>query len=152
MPASTGTYNAWGPYARDMLKGLITPETASRYKALLTTSSFSPNLDTDQYLAAAQANEVYEGDWPQGGIVLASVTVALDTANNRVSITHAAVTAAECTFASPGATRLVIYDDLSGGSAANKRLAFTASLSAALLPVAGPVAISSPNGIVRSNY
>ena len=152
MPASTGTYNAWGPYARDILKGLITPETANRYKALLVTSAFSPNLDVDQYLAAAQVNEVYEGDWTQGGLVLANVAVALDTINNRVSITHDAINASECTFASPGASRLIIYDDLSGGSAATKRLAFTASLSAPLLPVAGPVAISSPNGIVRSNY
>lgn len=152
MPAATGTYNAWGPYARDLLKGLITPEAAGRYKAMLTTSSFSPNLDIDQYLAAAQANEVYEGNWTQGGLVLANVAVTLDTANNRVSLTHDQLVAAVCTFASPGASRLVIYDDLSGGSAATKRLAFTAPLSVALMPVGAAVAVSSPNGIVRSSY
>lgn len=152
MPASAGTFHVWGPYARDLLKGLIATEQAARYKALLTTATFTPDLDIDQYLSDAQANEVYEGDWPQGGLVLANVAVVLDTANDRVGITHDPVVADECTFASPGASRLIIYDDLSGGSAATKRLAFTASLSVALLPVAGTVAISSPNGIVRSGY
>lgn len=150
MPAATGTYRAWGPYARDLLKGLITPETAGRYKALLTTSAFTPNLDADQRLSDV-TNEVYEGSWPQGGLTLANVAVTLDTSNDRVSITHDAVSAAECTFASPGAARLVIYDT-TGATPADKRLAFTAPLSLALMPVAGPVAVSSPNGIVRGNY
>lgn len=150
MPASTGTYRAWGPYARDLLKGLIATEQAGRLKALLTTAAFTPDLDADQRLSNV-TNEVFEGNWPTGGIVLANVTVALDTANDRISITHDPILAAECTFVSPGASRLILYDD-TGVGAANKRLAFTAVLSAPLLPVAGPVAISSPNGIVRSSY
>ena len=44
-------------------------------------------------------------------------------------------------------------DDIqTGATPSDKRLAFTAPLSLALMPVAGPVAVSSPNGIVRSNY
>ena len=84
MPASTGTFHAWGPYARDLLKGLIATEQAGRFKALLTTAAFTPNLDIDQYLSDAQANEVFEGDWPTGGVTLTNVTVALDTANDRI--------------------------------------------------------------------
>lgn len=150
MPAATGTYRAWGPYARDLLKGLITPEQAGRFKALLTTAAFTPDLDADQRLSNV-TNEVFEGNWPTGGITLTNVTVSLITASDQIAITHDPILAAECTFASPGASRLIIYDN-TGALAADKRLAFTAVLSAPLLPVAGPVAISSPNGIARSSY
>lgn len=152
MPAATGTYRAWGPYLRDWLKGQINPETAGRYKALLTTAAFTPDLDADQRQSNV-TNEVFEvgSSWPQGGITLANVAVTLDAANDRVTLTHDPILAAETTFASPGAKRLVIYDT-TGGSAAANRLAFTMLLDQALLPVAGPVAVSSPNGIARGNY
>lgn len=150
MPAATGTYRAWGPYARDILKGSIATEQAGRFKAILTTSAFSPDFDADQRLSNV-SGEVYEGDWPQGGKVLTNVAVSLITASDQVAIVHDPILAAECTFASPGASRLIIYDD-TGANAAAKRLAFSMLLNASLQPVAGPVAVSSPDGIARSSY
>lgn len=81
----------------------------------------------------------------------AELNAVLQDAQDSLDAHEARVTAAECTFASPGASRVVIYDD-TGANPAAKRLAFTAVLSAPLMPVAGPVVISSPNGIVRSSY
>ena len=149
MPAATGTYHAWGPYLRDILKGAITPETAARYKMILTTTGFTPNLDSDQRYSDV-TNEVYEGSWTQGGLVLANVLVNLVTASDLVTLTHDQVTAAEATFSSE-ARRVVIYDD-TGATAADKRLAFTALLDSNIQPTAGPIVITSPNGIVRSAY
>ncbi len=149
MPAATGTYRAWGPYARDILKGSIAVEQAGRYKAILTTSAFVPNFDNDQRLSDV-TNETFEGDWPTGGLVLTNVAVSLITASDEIALVHDSIQAAEVTLPSPAA-RIVIYDD-TGVGAANKRLAFSAAISPSLSPVAGPVVISSPNGIVRSIY
>lgn len=151
MAASTGTYRAWGPYARDILKGSIAVETSGRFKAALTTSSFSPNLDIDQYLSNI-SGELYGGLWPSGGVALSSVAVSLDTAGDRVSITHSNIVVDETTLVSPGVSAIVIYDDLSGVSAATKRLAFYASITPAIITAVQPISISSPNGIVRSSY
>jgi len=149
MPAATGTYRAWGPYARDILKGSIAVEQASRFKAILTTSAFTPNFDNDQRLSDV-TGETFEGDWPTGGLVLTNVAVSLITASDELALIHDAITADEVTLPA-AAARLIIYDD-TGATSADKRLAFSAAISPTLLPVAGPIHISSPNGIVRSGY
>lgn len=148
MPA-TGTVRAWGPYARDILKGSITPETSSRYHAVLTSSSFSPNFDSDQRYSDL-TNEVYEGDWPVGGIVLTGVTVSLITASDEIALIHDPIIADEVTLSTFGA-RIVIVD-WTGAADSDRRLAFSAPLSPALSPIAGPIYIASPTGIVRSSY
>lgn len=156
MPAATGTYRAWGPYYRDWRKGLIQPEDAGRYHLVLVGPGFVPNYDTQQYYADIGANERYEGDWPQGGKTITNVVVAQDAANDRiVALTHDQVDNAGSngsTFASPGATQAIWVDWASGANAATRRLAFCCPLSPALIPTAGPIVFTSPNGVERSGY
>lgn len=151
MPAATGTIHIYGPYLRDWWKGLIQPEDSGRYHAVLVSAAYTPDLDADQHYSDLTAHEIYEGDWPQGGITLTNVAVTLSTGTDSVALTHDPVTAAECTFATPAA-RVAIVDWDSGVDASTRRCAFTWSLTPTLSPVAGPVVISAPNGLTIGGY
>lgn len=151
MPAATGQIHIFGPYLRDWWKGQIAPETANRYRAILVSAAYTPDLDADQRYSHIAASEVYEGNWPQGGLVVTNLAVGLVTASDRVNITFDPVTALECTFVTPVA-RVVVVDWLSGADAASRRLAFTWSLTPTLSPVAGPVVVAVPNGLVGGGY
>lgn len=151
MTTSTGQISIYGPYLRDWWAALIDPTDPNRYRMVLTTADFVPSLDSDQHYSDLTGYEVYQGDWPQGGLTIENVAIALDTINNLVSLTHDPVTAAECTF-SPAAARVVVVDWLSGAGASTRRLAFTWPLSPALAPVAQPVVIAAPSGLVGGTY
>lgn len=160
MPAATGDYRAWGPYYRDWRKGLIQPEDEDRYYLVFVGPGFTPNYDIDQYYADLTAHELYEGDWPQGGKPIANVSVTLDTANDRVlALTHDQVdnsvdegVPVGTTWAAPGATQIVWVDRASGDGAETWRLAFACPLSPALIPTAGPIVFTSPNGVEIGGY
>lgn len=104
----------------DMARGAIDFDTDT-FKAMLVTSSYTPNKDTDDKRNDL-AHEVSGTGYTAGGVTLAC-TVAKDTANDKVTLTFAAhnwttstITArAEVIYKSRGgssnADELVYYND-----------------------------------------
>jgi hypothetical protein len=52
-------------------------------RAILMTSSYTPNQDTDQYWSDISANEFSGGSYPAGGVSLANKAVTQDSTNDR---------------------------------------------------------------------
>lgn len=102
----------------DMARGAIDADTDS-FKAMLVTSSYSPNKDTDLKRSAV-TNEVTGTGYTAGGV--ASVcTVTKDTANDRVTLSFAAVSWASSTIT---ARALVIYKSRGGASSADELVCY----------------------------
>lgn len=102
----------------DMARGAIDYDSDS-FKALLVTSSYTPNKDTDLKRSAV-TNEVTGTGYTAGGV--ASVcTVTKDTANDKVTLSFAAVSWATSTITARG---LVYYKSLGGASSADPLVAY----------------------------
>ena len=102
----------------DMARGAIDADTDS-FKAMLVTSSYTPNKDTDLKRSAV-TNEVSGTGYTAGGV--ASVcTVTKDTANDKVTLSFAAVSWASSTIT---ARALVIYKSRGGASSADELVCY----------------------------
>ena len=102
----------------DMARGAIDFDTDS-FKAMLVTSAYTPNKDTNDRRDDV-TNEVSGTGYTAGGV--ASVcTVTKDTANDKVTLQFAAVSWASSTIT---ARALVIYKSLGGASSADALVAY----------------------------
>ena len=102
----------------DMARGAIYADTDS-FNAMLVTSSYTPNKDTDLKRSAV-TNEVSGTGYTAGGV--ASVcTVTKDTANDKVTLSFAAVSWASSTIT---ARALVIYKSRGGASSADELVCY----------------------------
>jgi hypothetical protein len=102
----------------DMARGAIDADTDS-FKAMLVTSSYTPNKDTDLKRSAV-TNEVSGTGYTAGGV--ASVcTVTKDTSNDKVTLSFAAVSWASSTIT---ARALVIYKSRGGASSADELVCY----------------------------
>jgi len=97
-----------------MAKGDIDLDTAT-VKAMLTTNSYSENKDHDR--RDDVTNEITATGYTAGGVTITPTVSAVDTANDRVTITLPAATWSGFTGT---ARRLVYY--VSTGTAANDNL------------------------------
>ena len=98
----------------DMARGAIDADTDS-FKAMLVTSSYTPNKDTDLKRSAV-TNEVSGTGYTAGGVASA-VTVTKDTANDKVTIQFGAVSWASSTITARGC---VYYKSRGGASSADE--------------------------------
>lgn len=89
---------------------------ADTIKALLTTSTYAPNQDTDEFRSAV-TNEVVGTGYTAGGVTLTAKSVTYDAATNQVRFIAADVSWAAATFT---ARRLVFYKSV--GTAATDPL------------------------------
>lgn len=101
-------------FYRDMAKGDIDLDTAT-VKAMLTTNSYTENKDHDRRVLVT--NEITATGYTAGGVTLTPTVSAVDTANDRVTITLPTVTWPGFT----GTARRLIYY-VSTGAAANDPL------------------------------
>lgn len=102
----------------DMARGAIDYDTDS-FKAMLVTSAYTPNKDTDNRRDDV-TNEVSGTGYTAGGV--ASVcTVTKDTANDRVTLQFAAVSWASSTIT---ARALVIYKSTGGAASTDALVAY----------------------------
>ena len=102
----------------DMARGAIDADTDS-FKAMLVTSAYTPNKDTDLKRSAV-TNEVSGTGYTAGGV--ASVcTVTKDTANDKVTLSFAAVSWASSTIT---ARALVIYKSRGGASSSDELVCY----------------------------
>ena len=102
----------------DMARGNIDFDTNS-FKAMLVTSTYTPNKDTHDKRDDV-TNEVAGTGYTAGGV--ASVcTVTKDTATDRVTLSFAAVSWASSTITARG---LVYYKSRGGASSADELVAY----------------------------
>lgn len=102
----------------DMAKGAIDFDTDT-FKAMLVTSTYTPNKDTDTKRSNV-TNEVSGTGYTAGGAT-SVVTVTKDTANDKVTITFAAVSWATATITARAA---VIYKSRGGASSADELVCY----------------------------
>lgn len=98
----------------DMARGAIDFDTDT-FKAMLVTSSYTPNKDTDDKRNDV-AHEVTGTGYTAGGVTLAC-TVAKDTANDKVTLSFAAHNWTTSTIT---ARAEVIYKSRGGASSADE--------------------------------
>jgi hypothetical protein len=102
----------------DMARGAIDFDTNS-FKAMLVTSTYAPNKDTDDKRDDV-TNEATGTGYTAGGVACV-FTVTKDTANDKVTLSFAAVSWATSTIT---ARALVIYKSLGGASSADALVAY----------------------------
>jgi hypothetical protein len=102
----------------DMARGLIDFDTDT-FKALLVTSTYTPNKDTHDKRDDI-TNEVTGTGYSAGGTACAA-TVTKDTANDKVVITLGAVSWASSTITARGC---VYYKSRGGASSADEIVAY----------------------------
>lgn len=102
----------------DIVRGAIDADTDS-FKAMLVTSSYTPNKDTDDKRNDV-TNEATGAGYTAGGVTCAC-TVTKDTANDKVTLSFAAVSWASSTIT---ARALVIYKSRGGASSADELVAY----------------------------
>lgn len=102
----------------DMARGAIDFDTDT-FKAMLVTSAYTPNKDTDLKRSDV-TNEVTGTGYTAGGVTSA-VTVTKDTANDRVTLQFAAVSWPSSTIT---ARACVYYKSRGGASSADELVAY----------------------------
>jgi hypothetical protein len=102
----------------EMARGDIDFDTDS-FKAMLVSSSYSPNKDTHDFRDDV-TNEVSGTGYTAGGVASA-VTVTKDTANDKVTIQFGAVSWASSTIT---ARACVYYKSRGGASSADELVAY----------------------------
>jgi hypothetical protein len=102
----------------DMARGAIDFD-ADTFKVMLVTSAYSPNKDTDLKRSAV-TNEVSGTGYTAGGVTSAC-TVTKDTANDRVTLSFAAVNWATSTITARAA---VIYKSRGGAASSDELVCY----------------------------
>ena len=102
----------------EMARGDLDFDT-NTFKAMLVTSSYTPNKDTHDFRDDV-TNEVSGTGYTAGGVASA-VTVTKDTANDKVTIQFGAVSWASSTITARGC---VYYKSRGGASSADELVAY----------------------------
>ena len=103
----------------DMARGAIDFDTDT-FKAMLVTSSYTPNKDTHDRRDDVTNEVAATGGYTAGGAAC-TVTVTKDTANDKVTISLGAVSWASSTITAAGC---VYYKARGGASSADELVAF----------------------------
>ena len=104
---------------RDEATGAIDFDTDT-FKVMLVTSTYTPNKDTHTKRSDV-TNEVAGTGYSSGGTASTVTVSAVDTANDRVTITFGAVSWASSTITARGA---VYYKSRGGASSADELVAY----------------------------
>ena len=103
-------------FFRDLLKGDIDMDSAT-VKALLTTNSYTENKDHDR--RDDVTNEITATGYTAGGVTITPVVSAVDTTNDRMTLTLPAATWANFT----GTARRLVYYVSTGTASADPLIA-----------------------------
>lgn len=90
-------------------------------KALLTTSSYTPNKDTHGYKSDLTSEVASGGGYTTGGIALTGLSVTYDAANDRLVLDANDIAWANATFT---ARNLIVYDNTPASDATRPLLGY----------------------------
>jgi hypothetical protein len=125
----------YNSFFEDLARGAIDLDTDT-FKAMLVTSTYTPNKDT--HLKRSSITNEASGTGYTAGGTTCTVTITKDTANDRLNVQLGAVSWATSTISARGA---VYYKSRGGASSADELLAYndfgaTLSSSASTFSVA----------------
>jgi hypothetical protein len=110
----------------------------------LFTSSYTPNIDTDEFLSDINANEYSGSGYTAGGLALGTKAVNVDTTNDRATFTAADAVWEGVTFSGIRTAVLLRW----GGNAGNSRVIAWRTAGADAGSTNDDFTISFPDGIV----
>jgi hypothetical protein len=116
----SGTWHFYGLGLKDIHDGVVDLGTDT-FKLMLTTSSYTPNQDTDHYRSTPEANEVVGTAYSAGGATLAGGSLTYDTGTNQVRMAWTSPTWSTSTIT---ARTAVIYKSRGGASSADEVVAY----------------------------
>ena len=150
--ATLQVYQAW---IINTLKGDIDHDTVV-FKAMLVSASYTPNMDTHDFLNDVVANEVTGTNWAAGGQAV-TLTVTGDAGTNEVRIELADISVPTVTLT--GARYVVVYNSTPGSDATRHLVGYGAfhadgdpGTPVSLAPTAGTLAIDWENPIAKFTY
>lgn len=114
-----GTFHWYGLGLQKLVSGTIDLDTDT-FKMMLTTSAYTPNIDTHDFRDDV-TNEVTGTGYTAGGATLAGVGVTYDAASNQVRVTWTDPTWPSSTIT---ARTAVIYKSRGGAASADELLAY----------------------------
>lgn len=114
-----GTFHWYGLGLQKVVSGTIDLDTDT-FKMMLTTSAYTPNIDTHDFRDDV-TNEVTGTGYTAGGATLAGVGVTYDAASNQVRVTWTDPTWPSSTIT---ARTAVIYKSRGGAASADELLAY----------------------------
>lgn len=114
------TAHVYGQFLLDIANKLANMSTDA-LKVALVTSTYTPNLDTDQYWSTPQANEISGTGYTAGGAALTSVTSTYDSTAHAWELKAANVSWPSSTLT---ARYAVIYDSTPGTAATDQLIAY----------------------------
>lgn len=115
-----GTWKWYGNGLLNVAKGNIDLD-ADTFKVMLTTSTYTPNQDTDDYRDDV-TNEVAGTGYTAGGATLSGVSVTYDAGTNEMRVTWTDPTWTSSTITN--ARTAVIYKSRGGASSADELVAY----------------------------
>jgi hypothetical protein len=130
-----------------VLKGDIDFDTAV-FKVMLASSSYAPNMDTDDFKNDVVANEVTGTNWAAGGQTT-TATVTLDAATNEVRVALSDISVATVTLTD--GKHAVVYNS-TPATDATRHLVGYVTFDTALAPTAGTLAIDFPAPTFKFTY
>jgi hypothetical protein len=116
---------------------------ADDFKAMLTTSGYTPNVDTHVFLAAV-TNEITGTGYTAGGQALTGLGISYDATNHWAVIAADPLVWATATFT---ARRLIVYKDT--GSSATSLLVGYIDYGVDQSPVSEDFTVNFASGLVR---
>lgn len=103
------------------------------FKVMFLNDSYTPNIDTDEFIDDVSANEVAaSGTYSAGGVALASVTTTVDTTNDRAYVDATDISVTSFTGS---IRRLALYKDT--GTPSTSPIVGIYDLGSTVSPVAG---------------
>ena len=114
-----GTFHWYGLGLQKAVSGTIDLDTDT-FKMMLTTSAYTPNIDTHDFRDDV-TNEVTGTGYTAGGATLSGVGVTYDAASNQIRVTWTDPTWPTSTIT---ARTAVIYKSRGGASSADELLAY----------------------------
>lgn len=139
-----GTWKWYGTALEKMAEGSIDLDTDT-FKLMLTTSSYTPNQDTDDFRNDVTNEVGNSGSYSAGGATLSGGTFAYDAGSNeyRIAWTSPAFTSATIT-----ARTAVIYKSRGGASSADELLAYCTE-SGDVTSTAGTFTVTLPSPTLK---
>lgn len=134
----SGTWKWYGKGLQHLLNGDLDFD-ANTFKLMLTTSSYTPNQDTDEFRSGVTNEVGASGSYASGGGTLANVSVSYDGTSNEARITWNDISFTTATIT---ARTAVIYK--STGSAATDVLVAYCTESGDVSSTAGTFTVDLP--------
>jgi hypothetical protein len=144
---ATATFQVYQQFIEHLLRANIDFDTIQP-KALLASSSYTPNMDTHDFLDDVVANEVTGTNWAAGG-QNTNATITVDAGTNEVRVALADISVPTVTLTD--GKHVIVYNSTPGTNATRHLIGY-GTFDTALAPTAGTLAIDFPSPTFKFTY